>query len=355
MGVARRLQPWRAAVEAALPHLHGHQINGLTEASWAMIQARHCQLSKLAVTTPGSAQVPARERRLQRLVANDRLEIDPTLDQWARWVLHDAAAVTLFLDETPQHNHLRAMKISRMTAGRAVPVLWRVYRPDQLPMRQDQLVLDLLQRVHAALPKQARPTLMVDRGLCWPTIVDFCKEHGWHFLLRAQGQTRIRRPGQPETSMAELAPRPGMGWCGRGEVFKKAGWREVNVVARWDPKQQERWLLTTDLPAQKRRCKQYRKRMRQEQSFRDEKSHGFHWNASRIRKPDHASRLLLIMALAMAWLIRLGLHVTRSGQRGRFERRDRRTLSLFQLGLRYLHDHLQPTRDPPVMFKSVGR
>ena len=93
--------------------------------------------------------------------------------------------------------------------------------------------------------------------------------------------------------------------------------------------------------------------MRQEQSFRDEKSHGFHWNASRVRDPDHATRLPLVMALAMAWLIAEGLRVIRDGERDRYERRDRRTLSLFQLGLRSAQNALIPTRDPPR--KSVGR
>jgi len=354
MGVARMLRPWRAVIQEAIPTLHGHQVNGLTEASWAMIEAGHCQLSRMAIATPSAAAAPSRERRWQRLVANDRLDPQAAMDHWACWALADASAVTLLLDETPQRNHLRAMKVSRMTGGRAIPLLGWCYRPDALPMPQDQLVLDLLERTERALPATARPTLMCDRGLCWPLIVDFCTRRGWRFLIRAQGQTKLRLPEGRQLTLRQLAPRPGTGWCGRAQVFKKAGWRTLNVVAWWDPKQNEPWLLLTNLPADRRRCRQYRKRMRQEQSFRDEKSHGFHWNDSRIRDPQHAARLLLIMALAMAWLIRLGLTIIRSGQRHRLERRDRRTLSLFQLGLRYIHDQLKPTRDPPV-FKSVGR
>jgi hypothetical protein len=354
MGVARMLRPWRALVQEALPTLHGHQLNGLTDASWAMIRAEHCQLSRMAVATPGRATVPSRERRWQRLVANPRLDADAVLDRWATWALRGSRAVTLLLDETPQHNHLRAMKVSRMTGGRAVPLVWHTYRPDALPMPQDQLVLDLLKRTAAALPEGAKPTLMADRGLCWPAVVDLCVEHGWHFLLRAQGQTRVKLDGGTELSLDALVPGPGRNWCGQARVFKAAGWRRVNVVARWSPRRTERWLLVTDLPAEPRRCRQYRKRMRQEQSFRDEKSHGFRWNDSRIRDPAHAQRLLLVMALAMTWLICLGLRVIRRGQRHRIERPDRRSLSLFRLGLRFVQNQRQFTRPPPVM-KSVGR
>lgn len=254
MGVARMLRSWRSVLQEALPTLHGHQLNGLTQAAWAMIQAGHCQLSKMAVMTPGSATVPSRERRWQRLVANERLDADAALDHWAKWALREVSAVTLFLDET---------------------------------------------------------------------------------------------------SLAELVPDPGRTWCGQAGVFKKAGWRRVNVVARWSPRRAERWLLVTDLPAEPRRCKQYRKRMRQEQSFRDEKSHGLHWNDSRIRDPAHAQRLLLVMALAMAWLIHLGLRVTCSGQRRRYQRPDRRCLSLFQLGLRAIQETRRAGRPPPKL-KCVG-
>jgi hypothetical protein len=89
--------------------------------------------------------------------------------------------------------------------------------------------------------------------------------------------------------------------------------------------------------------------MRIEESFRDEKTHGFQWNQSRIRRPQHASRLLLVMAMAMALAIRLGLLLIKTGQRHRLERRHRRTYSVFQLGLRHiqclLYAHGPPLRE----------
>ena len=121
------LRPWRSVLREALLTLHGHQLNGLTEVAWAMVQAGHCQLSKMAVMTPGSATMPSRERRWQRLVANERLDADAALDDWARWALREVSAVPLFLDETPQRNHLRCMKVSRMVGGRAVALIWRCH------------------------------------------------------------------------------------------------------------------------------------------------------------------------------------------------------------------------------------
>jgi len=349
MDLTRMLGAVRKTVQAAWPGLHGHLENALTEATVAMLVAAHCQLSRLALVGVGRAKVPSRERRWQRLVANVRLARKRALNRWARWVLAAAGELTLILDETPQHNHLRAMKLVRQIRGRGVPVLWHCYRPDALPMSQDRLVLDLLRRAARALPEGARVTLLADRGLCWPAVLDFCAQHGWHYILRVQGQTRVRLPDGRQMRVDALAPRAGTKWCGEAQVFKKAGWRACNLVAHWPAGCEEPWLLITDLPANRYRCRQYRKRMRIEEAFRDEKSHGFQWQQSRIRDPAHASRLLLIMALAMALAIRLGLLLIKTGQRHRLERRHRRTYSVFQLGLRHiqslLYAHGPPLRE----------
>lgn len=355
MGVARMLRSWRDCVQEVWRGLHGHQIKALTEAAFAMAVAQNAQLSRMAVTTPGDARVASQERRWQRLVANERLSVRALAPRWARQALAEPGRLLLAIDETPQANHLRAMKLSRIIRGRAIPLLWHVYRPHELPMPQPQLVLDLLERADWLLPADRRPTLLADRGLSWPVVVDFCVEHGWHFLLRLQDQTRVRVDGEADAPASRLAPRQGACWRGSAEVFKIAGWRAANVVAWWPHDSDERWILMTDQPPTRGLCRTYRQRMRQEQAFRDEKSHGFQWQLSRVRRPTHASRLLLIMAVAMTLLIRLGLRLIRLGRRRDLERPDRRTLSVFQLGLRALQRAVLSGQPPPPPQKSVGR
>jgi len=53
-----------------------------------------------------------------------------------------------------------------------------------------------------------------------------------------------------------------------------------------------------DRPGGYARCRQYARRMWCEQSFRDEKAQGFHWDASRVDDPRRATRLLVLLALA---------------------------------------------------------
>jgi hypothetical protein len=349
MSLTRMVEGVHKAVQGALPALHGRLATAVAEATLAMLAVRHCQLSKLALAGTGRAAVPSRERRWQRLVANEALGGPGQLNDWARWSLKDGGAITLILDETPQRNHLRAMKLCRQVQGRAIPLLWHCYRPDAPPKGQVRVVLDLLQRAAQAMPAGVSVTLLADRGLSWPVVQDFCVAQGWHYVLRLQRQVRVCVPERGELRADALAPRPGARWFGAARVFKKAGWRACNLVACWPAGVEEPWLLISDLPANGQRWRQYRKRMHVEESFRDEKSHGFQWNQSRIRDPEHASRLLLVMALAMALAIRLGLLLIKTGRRHLLERRHRRTYSVFQLGLRYiqclLNAHAMPLRE----------
>lgn len=130
------LRSWRGCGQEVWRGLHGHQIKALAEAAFAMAVAQNCPLSRMAVTTPSDAKIASQERRWQRLLANERLSVEALAPQWAREVLAEPGRLLLAIDETPQVNHLRAMKLSRIIRGRAVPLLWHVYRPHELPMSQ---------------------------------------------------------------------------------------------------------------------------------------------------------------------------------------------------------------------------
>jgi hypothetical protein len=73
-----------------------------------------------------------------------------------------------------------------------------------------------------------------------------------------------------------------------------------------------------------------------EQSFRDQKSSGLNWRASRVNDPSHATRLLLIMALSMWLCLLVGMGLVRRGWRRYIESRNQRMYSYFKLGLLWL-------------------
>jgi hypothetical protein len=192
--------------------------------------------------------------------------------------------------------------------------------------------------------------LVADRGLSWPSVLDCCAALGWHYVLRVQGTTRVEvadRPGRVrEVGARSLARRAGDRWSGRVRAFKKAGWRDVHFTAVRDPGCAEPWLLVSDRPGgPPRHVRRYGQRAWCEQTHRDDKSQAFGWDRSHVADPAHAGRLLLVLALATLLAASLGARVLKRGLRRHLEGRVRRTLSIVQIGTRWLRSAL--VADPP--------
>jgi hypothetical protein len=356
MSAQPMIRDWRRQVrEELLPDLHGHQANALADLSFAMTLASHCHSGKLAKVAPGDTTPAATKRRDERLLANDRLDPASAWPQLARCLLRGwaGAAILLILDETPNHNDLRCMKLTLAYRKRAVPIACVCYSLGGQPEPMPQLIRRLLHQAAACLPEGASVTLLADRGLAWPQVVATCVELGWHDVIRLQGQTRVRTTEGRECAAAELAPKPGASWRGTAEVFKKSGWRAAAVAACWLRDRDGPWLLVSDRDDGPRLFARYAKRVWTEELFRDEKSSGFHWGESHVTDPAHAARLVLLIALATYLALALGSRVIQAGLRRMLESTRQRMLSLFQIGLRWLmfcvtHDRPMPKNLSPV-------
>ena len=342
------VRDWRATVaDQLLPRLHGHTAKALADLSLAMARAGSCQAGRLACHVPTPARPASAQRRCERLLDNPRLRPRLAQRQLAAALLAHGGGRTilLLLDETPKANDLRVLNIRVAYRHRALPLAAVCYRPDALPQPMPQLVRGLLRQVRGSLPAAARVVLLADRGLAWPVLVDWCQEHGWHYVLRLTGQTKVRFPDGSERAARDLAARPGQRWLGAAEGFKKAGWRGANVVATWERGMKEAWLLLTDAPASLRHCRTYGKRLGVEESHRDDKGAAFHWEKSQVDDPAHALRLLLLIALAMVLAASQGSAAQKAGRRRQLDPHRRRRLSVVQLGLRWLRyalDHDLP-------------
>jgi len=339
MSALSLLRDWRRQVqEELLPDLHGHQSKALADLSFAMTIADHCWAGKLAVAVPGDSRPASVRRRIERTLANDRIDPDSVWPQLARAALAGWAGgpLVLILDETPNHNDLRCMKITLAYRKRALPIACACYALGGQPEPMPELIMGLFRQVAACLPEGAEVTLLADRGLAWPRIVDACVELGWHFVLRLQGQTRVRMTDGRECSATDLAPRPGTQWWGQARVFKKSGWRVARVAACWKKDEKGPWLLASDRPEGVRLFCRYATRVWTEELFRDEKSQGFHWELSHVTDPVHAGRLVLLIGLATCLALALGSRVIQAGLRRWLESTRQRMLSLFTIGMRWM-------------------
>jgi hypothetical protein len=336
-------QAWEAEIGRVVPGVGIWQRRALALFSLGIAVAKHCGLARAAAVVPGLAVVPSITRRFERLLASPRLDVRAARGAVVAQVLGPGRGQTLWLalDETHQGQtetgaRLGMLALRLVYRERAVPLAWVCYRPGEAPAPFPILIGRLITEVAALVPPGARVVLMTDRGLSWPSLLDHCRRVGWSCLCRVQRQTRVQTADGRSGTIGDLAPRPGTRWRGHGRAFLKAGWRDLNLVAVWRRTDEQPWLLVTDLPPTWVRCTQYRHRMDEEESFRDDKSSGFDWDASRVRDPGHMDRLLLVLQLAALFVLVQGAFVLQHGYRHVLERTDRSTLSLFSLGLRWL-------------------
>jgi len=293
----------------------------------------------LTATPSDSAQVAIR-----RCLSDPRLTVAtayvPLVRRTlARW---PAPVLLVIVDATTLKDRLWRLQLSVAYHGRALPVAWVVYPSSGVPAGSDWKTLfhELLRTAALALPPPVPVLVLLDRGFVSPALWDAVRAHGWHPVLRATRQVRLRTPdGQVQAVGAVLGAQPGLATLA-GTVFKKGGWRPASVTAVRRDGHPEAWLLLSDLPAAEQRVLEYAVRMHIEESFRDDKSRGWQWEQSRITDPERASRLLLVLHLATLWCLSLGATAVDQGLARRWVRLRRPAWSLFQIGWAWLREAL---------------
>lgn len=302
-----------------------------------VLVSRSCLLDDVAHALTPLGQKDSQYRRLQRFLANPRVDIARLQTEWSQWIIQHMkpTKLTLLVDETMLSDHLKIMVLGVWTPGGCVPIAWWSYHPKNYPaIGQVGVICTLIDRVQATFPFPLPVTLLADRGIgTSPDLIDAIEKRGIQVLFRVQSSTRFRHPNGHDIPLAELGIPDAM-WQAYGAVFKKAGWRPLHATVAWDAHYDMPWCLVSSDPIHPH---EYANRFDQEVSFRDLKSDGFQWHRSHVWKPDHADRLLLILALTY-WLVMAVAHtlaVVSSGKQAR--------LSFFRRALDMCTASFRPT------------
>lgn len=306
----------------------------------AMLAASTCRLDKLAGALAPRGTLEGQYRRLQRYLANERIEVTALETEWAQMVLGmmQTHELKLLVDETSLSDHLKAMVLGVWGTDGCVPLAWCCYPNEDHPAEgQVALIRRLLKRVMPAVAYGTKVWLLADRGIgTSPTLVKAVEDEGVCVLFRVQGTTKFRDEQGHERALKYIARR-GMSWQGYGDVFKKAGWLKAHVTVAWDETCDQPWCLVSSDPVAPH---EYGIRFAQEVSFRDLKSDGFNWNKSHIWIPSHVERLLLVLTICYWLVITVGQSIPRplTGRRSRW--------SAFRRGMEAIAAFFRPTIAP---------
>ena len=336
------------------------QVRGLALVAVGLLCAERVALVAVAQALPLTCHLSSTERRLRRWLASPRNDVETLWPPLLRALVSRWAngEVVLVFDPTPYRKDATMLVLSLVTNGRALPVSWRIMpQQESWPQAMGTSLRAMVAEVQAALAPACTVTMLADRGLMGPMIIDVCQEVGWHVVSRLRAvrteSTLVRRPGCPDVRLGRLVTRPGQRLRIPAAIYKGAGWRTGWLTIHWARTESEPLVLFSDRPGGPDRVREYRQRMHAEALYQDWKRRGFDLEHSHITKLDRLARLVLALALATWWLFGLGCRVIRSGIRRCFDRSDRRDRSLIQLGRAYLARCFLTEETPALPFRKT--
>jgi hypothetical protein len=362
-------------METMRPLVDVSNIKQLTNWVWIVVgilQAKSIALSQIALYIPGEAQAESRVTRIRRWLMNLKVKVWKFYRPILESVLQDwnGADATLILDGTEVFgDRLQIFRLSLVHGGRAVPIVWKVIKGKGLT-KTKKLEAMLSQAAKCLRPFVGKVTFLADRGFrdCdWATL---CLKLGWNYGIRLPCNTYVTLSNGKQCRINQLGVRPGRCRYFQGVLLTQQAKLCAHLSVTWTEgdaqNPPEILAVISNLPACRQRIKEYGLRMAVEQSFRDDKTGGFDIDHTRLKHPERLERLLLAVAIATVWCHELGEHVLSQGEacRRQIDPGDKRELSLFQLGLRWLKRriaiaiHLIPAfaaRLSPIKLKPVLR
>ncbi len=302
---------------------------------WA---SRSVQLSRVAAKLPGEAKTPSITRGLRRLVNNAAIAAEewyaPVAQQWLSAAAQTVGEIRLIWDSTKIGFGYQLLLVSLAYRRRAIPIAWDWQKgPKGHTSAEKQQAL--LERVRAMLPKGVPVLLVGDTEFESGEIQQWAKRWDWKYVLRQKPNNLAQVDGQWQ-SLASLAPHQGGSrWLAGVRLTAKHA-LTANLLLEWAAGEECPWLLATNLPTPTATRRAYKRRMWIDESFGDLKAHGFDLESTHLRDPERLSRLTLAVFLLYVWCLATAQRVIKNGQRAWVDRKDRRDLSLFQIGLRFI-------------------
>ena len=324
-----------------------HVKNGKQVTNWiwiivGVLQSESSNLSQIANYLPKETKAESRVTLVRRWLMNSHVKVWMFYKKILEHVLSSWSAVeaTIILDGVRVHGgRWQIFRVSLQHGCRAIPLAWLVVKGKGL-VKVSKLK-GTLEKVQKLLKKYVKQvTFLADAGFRNCDWAQLCEELGWNYAIRIACNTYLTFPDGRSDRLDNLVPLN----CNRyfqNVLLTHEAKLQANVSITWttDKKgEPEMVAIMTDQIACRARLREYSGRMSIEQSFRDDKSGGFDMEHTRLQHAQRIDHLLLAIAIATLWCHELGEFILKQGDnsRSQVDPAHERTLSLFQLGLRWL-------------------
>jgi len=302
--------------------------------------SRSVCMSRIAGKIPGPAKLLSTTRRLSRLLDNPAIRVrdwyEPIAGMWLEAQFRNQGEIRLIVDGTKIGFGHQLLIVSLAYRKRAIPIAWtwvKHVRGHSCALKQ----LALLAYVRSLIPVGAAVFLVGDCEFGSVAVLRQLDRWGWFYVLRQKTNTSVWLSESSDwQAFGSYVQKPGQSiWLDSGSLTSREIYR-TNLLVHWKIGEKEPWCLATNLPDRQISLRCYARRMWIEEMYGDFKKHGFDLERTMLRHFLRLSRLTLAVAILYVWLVSVGTCTIRSGLRNLVDRSDRRDLSIFQIGLRFI-------------------
>jgi len=340
MPISKLYHTWNMEIRQLQPTERKTRTQNFTWLIVGIYQSRSVHLNRIAGKIPGRAKLLSYTQRMSRILSNPAIDVHKWYEPVARsWLEKQASAlqqIRLIVDGTKVGFAHQLLIVSLPYRKRAIPIAWtwvKHIKGHSTPEAQ----LALLRYVRSLLPKGIAVLLVGDCEFGAVEVLRQLDQWHWDYVLRQKARTRVcLRYESQWYSFGSWLKKPGQSkWLGSGYLTKNHIF-PVNLLVHWKIGESEPWCLATNLPDRRLALQAYSRRMWIEEMFGDFKKHGFNLESTLLHHTDRLSRLTLAVVLLYVWLVSTGTKTIHIGLRILVDRNDRRDLSIFQIGLRFI-------------------
>jgi hypothetical protein len=183
-----------------------------------------------------------------------------------------------------------------------LPLVWRAEAgPANIGFEAQQR---LLEQVLAWLPPAAKVLLSADRFYPSAALFGWVQTHGWGYRLRLKGSVLADTGQDDETTIGALAQGVTERYLPGVRLFTQGVMTHLGILH--EAGHPEPWIIAMDCTPSRAAVLDYAARWAIEPMFSDFKGRGFNLEGSQLWHADRLERLVLVMALAMHWCVRVG-------------------------------------------------
>ena len=340
MPINETYRTWKARICELRPKQRITQIQNFVWLVVGIYHSHSVNLSRIAGKVIGEAKNVSTVRRLSRFLANKTIDVrswyKPVAKMWLATQFERACEVRLIVDCTKIGFAHQLLLVSLAYRRRAVPIAWSWVKYVRGHSTGQQQVR-LLNYVRSLLPKATPVFVVGDSEFGSIFVLRQLEEWHWFYVLRQKGNTGLwidEKTGWQR--MDDLVSQAGQSTWYPKAYLTEQHIHPVSALIYWQIGEKQPWCLATNLPDGSLTLRYYRRRMWTEEMFGDFKKHGFDLETTMLRHAPRLSRLTLAVAFLYVWLLSVGSQTIRSGLRHLVDRKDRRDLSIFQIGYRFI-------------------